>query len=285
MSEKRPLKKGDRVFLIDGSSFIFRAYFAMFKAAQSRGRAFSRSDGLPVGAIMTFSSMMWKIMREGIDGKKPTHVGVIFDAPGDGVRNEIYPQYKANRDDPPEDLGPQFPLMREVVKAFGMKPIEEPGYEADDLIAAYAREAREQQAEVLIIAGDKDLMQLVRKGVTMYDPMPGNERKIGEKEVEEKFGVEPERVPDVQALCGDATDNVPGVPGIGIKTAALLIQEYGDLDTLLKNAEKIKQDKRRQTLIDNAELARVSKKLVLLDDKAPLKIPLDMLGVDGSDPK
>jgi DNA polymerase-1 len=285
MSEKRPLKKGDRVFLIDGSSFIFRAYFAMFKAAQSRGRAFSRSDGLPVGAIMTFSSMMWKIMREGIDGKKPTHVGVIFDAPGDGFRNEIYPEYKANRDDPPEDLVPQFPLMREVVKAFGMKPIEEPGYEADDLIAAYAREAREKQAEVLIIAGDKDLMQLVRKGVTMYDPMPGNERKIGEKEVEEKFGVEPERVPDVQALCGDATDNVPGVPGIGIKTAALLIQEYGDLETLLKNAEKIKQDKRRQTLIDNAELARVSKKLVLLDDKAPLKIPLDMLGVDGSDPK
>jgi DNA polymerase-1 len=281
MSEIRPLKKGDRVFLIDGSSFIFRAYFAMFKAAQSRGKAFTRSDGLPVGAIMTFSSMMWKLMREGIDGKKPTHVGVVFDAQGDGFRNEIYPDYKGHREDPPEDLVPQFPLMREVVKAFGMKPIEEKGYEADDLIAAYSREAREKGAEVLIIAGDKDLMQLVRKGVTMYDPMPGNERKIGEKEVEEKFGVEPARVPDVQALCGDATDNVPGVPGIGIKTAALLIQEYGDLETLLKNAGKIKQDKRRQTLIDNAELARISKKLVLLDDRAPLKIPLDQLGFDG----
>lgn len=284
MSEIRPLKKGDRVFLIDGSSFIFRAYFAMFKAAQSRGRAFTRSDGLPVGAIMTFCSMMWKLMREGIDGKKPTHVGVVFDAPGDGFRNEIYSEYKANRDDPPDDLIPQFPLMRDAVKAFGLKPIEEPRYEADDLIAAYSREAREKGAEVLIIAGDKDLMQLVRKGVTMYDPMPGNERKIGEKEVEEKFGVEPERVPDVQALCGDTSDNVPGVPGIGIKTAALLIQEYGDLETLLKNAEKIKQDKRRQTLIDNAELARVSKKLVLLDDQAPLKLPLDQLGFDGGDP-
>ncbi len=284
MSEIRPLKRGDRVFLIDGSSFIFRAYFAMFKAAQSRGKAFTRSDGLPVGAIMTFSSMMWKLMREGIDGKKPTHVGVIFDAQGEGFRNEIYPEYKANRDDPPDDLIPQFPLMREVVKAFGLRPIEEKGYEADDLIAAYSREAREIGAEVLIIAGDKDLMQLVRKGVTMYDPMPGNERKIGEKEVEEKFGVEPERVPDVQALCGDATDNVPGVPGIGIKTAALLIQEYGDLETLLQNAEKIKQDKRRQTLLDNAELARISKKLVLLDDHAPLKIPLDQLGFDGGDP-
>jgi DNA polymerase-1 len=284
MSEIRPLKKGDRVFLIDGSSFIFRAYFAMFKAAQSRGKAFTRSDGLPVGAVMTFCSMMWKLMREGIDGKKPTHVGCIFDAAGDGFRNEIYPEYKANREAPPDDLIPQFPLMRDAAKAFGMKPIEEAGYEADDLIATYSREAREAGAEVLIIAGDKDLMQLVRKGVTMYDPMPGNERKIGEKEVEEKFGVEPERVPDVQALCGDSTDNVPGVPGIGIKTAALLIQEYGDLETLLKNAEKIKQDKRRQTLIDNAELARVSKKLVLLDDHAPLKIPLDQLGFDGGDP-
>ncbi len=285
MSEIRPLKKGDRVFLIDGSSFIFRAYFAMFKAAQSRGKAFTRSDGMPVGAVMTFCSMMWKLMREGIDGKKPTHVGCIFDAPGDGFRNEIYPEYKANREAPPEDLIPQFPLMRDAAKAFGFKPIEETGFEADDLIATYSREAREAGAEVLIIAGDKDLMQLVRKGVTMYDPMPGNERKIGEKEVEEKFGVEPERVPDVQALAGDSTDNVPGVPGIGIKTAALLIQEYGDLETLLKNAEKIKQDKRRQTLIDNAELARISKKLVLLDDHAPLKIPLEQLGFDGGNPE
>ncbi len=145
MSEVRPIKRGDRVFLIDGSSYIFRAYFAMFKAAQSRGSAFTRSDGLPVGAVMTFSSMLWKLMREGIDGKKPTHVGVVFDAPGDGFRNEIYPEYKANRDAPPDDLIPQFPLMRDAVRAFGLIPIEEPRYEADDLIATYSREASENR--------------------------------------------------------------------------------------------------------------------------------------------
>jgi DNA polymerase-1 len=285
MAKKRPIKRGDHVFLIDGSSYIFRAYFAMFKAAQSRGRSFTRSDGLPVGAVMTFSSMLWKLMREGIDGKQPSHVGVVFDAAGDGFRNEIYPEYKANRDAPPEDLVPQFPLMRDAVRAFGLIPIEEAGFEADDLIASYTRVALEKGADVTIVAGDKDLMQLVRKGVAMYDPMPGNERRIGEKEVEEKFGVEPARVPDVQALAGDSTDNVPGVPGIGIKTAALLLQEFGDLETLLKNTAKIKQQKRRETLEQNAGLARISKKLVLLDDHAPLKIPLEELTFAGCEAK
>jgi DNA polymerase-1 len=279
-SAAKAAKSGKHVFLVDGSSYIFRAYFAMFKAAQSRGRAFTRSDGLPVGAVMTFSNMLWKLLREGIDGVRPTHVAVVFDASGEGYRNEIYPEYKANRDDPPDDLIPQFPLMREVVKAFGLTPIELDGYEADDLIATYAREALSSGADVTIVAGDKDLMQLIRPGVKMYDPMPGRERWIGPKEVEEKFGVPPEKVAEVQSLAGDSTDNVPGVPGIGVKTAAQLIIEYGDLETLLKRASEIKQEKRRQSLIEFAEQARVSKKLVLLDDKSPVKLKLDDFELD-----
>jgi DNA polymerase-1 len=268
-------KTSDHVFLVDGSSYIFRAYFAMFKAAQSRGRAFTRSDGLPVGAVMTFCNMLWKLLREGIDGIKPTHLAVVFDATSEGYRNDIYPEYKANRDEPPDDLVPQFPLMREAVKAFGLIPIELERYEADDLIATYAREALGSGADVTIVAGDKDLMQLIRPGIKMYDPMPGRERWIGPKEVEEKFGVGPEKVAEVQALAGDSTDNVPGVPGIGVKTASQLINEYGDLETLLKRASEIKQDKRRQSLIEFAEQARVSKKLVLLDDKAPVQLKLN----------
>ena len=273
-------KDGGHIFLIDGSSYIFRAYFAMFKAAQSRGRAFTRSDGLPVGAVMTFSNMMWKLMREGIDGIKPSHIAVVFDASGDGFRNKIYPAYKGNRDDPPDDLIPQFPLMREVVKAFGLLPIELAGYEADDLIATYAREALEGGCDVTIVAGDKDLMQLIKPGIKMYDPMPGRERWIGPKEVEEKFGVGPDKVAEVQSLAGDSTDNVPGVPGIGVKTAAQLIREYGDLETLLSRASEIKQDKRRQSLIEFAEQARVSKKLVLLDDKSPVETRLKEFLID-----
>ena len=273
-------KARDHVFLVDGSSYIFRAYFAMFKAAQSRGRAFTRSDGLPVGAVMTFCNMLWKLMREGIDSVKPSHIAVVFDAAGDGFRNEIYPEYKANRDAAPDDLIPQFPLMREAVKAFGLVPIELANYEADDLIATYAGAALAAGADVTIVAGDKDLMQLIRPGVKMYDPMPGRERWIGSKEVEEKFGVPPEKVAEVQSLAGDSTDNVPGVPGIGVKTAAQLINEYGDLETLLKHASEIKQDKRRQSLIEFAEQARVSKRLVLLDDKAPVQLKLDDFVVD-----
>src|SRR6185312_5495157 len=222
----RPLQKGDQVFLVDGSSYVFRAYFAMFKAAQSRGRSFTRSDGLPIGAVLTFSNMLWKLLREGLSGTKPTHVAVVFDYSEKTFRNEIYPDYKGHRPDPPSELIPQFPLMREAVKAFGLVPIEQKRYEADDIIATYSRLALERGADVTIVAGDKDLMQLVRPGINMYDPMPGNERRIGPEEVKEKFGVPPEKVPEVQALVGDTTDNVPGVPGIGVKTAAQLIGEF-----------------------------------------------------------
>src|SRR3954452_21527088 len=164
MSEARPLKAGDHVFLIDVSSFVFRAYFAMFKAAQSRGRSFTRSDGLPIGAVLTFSNMMWKLLREGLNGIKPTHMAVVFDYSEKTFRNEIYPEYKGHRPDPPSELVPQFPLIREAVKAFGLLPIEQKGFEADDIIATYSRLALDQRADVLIIAGDKDLMQLVKPG-------------------------------------------------------------------------------------------------------------------------
>jgi DNA polymerase-1 len=279
----RPLRPGDHVFLIDGSSFVFRAYFAMFKAAQSRGRSFTRSDGLPVGGVMAFCNMMWKLLREGLDGVNPTHMAVVFDYSGTTFRNDIFSDYKGHRPEPPDELIPQFPLMRDAVRAFGLIPIEQEGFEADDLIATYARVAREAGADVTIVAGDKDLMQLVRDGVTMYDPMPGNERKIGRDEVIAKFGVPPEKVPDVQALIGDPTDNVPGVPGIGVKTAAQLIGEYGDLDALLARASEIKQEKRRQTLLDNADTALMSRRLVLLDDHVDVTCPLDDLLLDGRD--
>ncbi|MGA8294178.1 MAG: 5'-3' exonuclease H3TH domain-containing protein, partial [Rhodoplanes sp.] len=277
-------KKGDHVFLIDGSSFVFRAYFAMFKAAQSRGRSFTRSDGLPIGGVLTFCNMLWKILREGLNEVKPTHLAVVFDYSGKSFRNEIYTDYKGHRPEPPDELIPQFPLMRDAVRAFGLVPIEQEGYEADDLIATYARIARKTGADVTIVAGDKDLMQLVRDGVTMYDPMPGNERRIGRDEVIARFGVPPEKVTEVQALIGDTTDNVPGVPGIGVKTAAQLIGEYGDLETLLKHAPEIKQEKRRQSLIEFAEQARMSKKLVELDDHVALDCPLEETRLDGRNP-
>jgi DNA polymerase-1 len=277
-------KKGDHVFLIDGSSFVFRAYFAMFKAAQSRGRSFTRSDGLPIGGVLTFCNMLWKILREGLNEVKPTHLAVVFDYSGKSFRNEIYTEYKGHRPEPPDELIPQFPLMRDAVRAFGLVPIEQEGYEADDLIATYARVAREASADVTIVAGDKDLMQLVRDGVTMYDPMPGNERRIGRDEVITRFGVPPEKVTEVQALIGDTTDNVPGVPGIGVKTAAQLIGEYGDLETLLKHAPEIKQEKRRQSLIEFAAQARMSKQLVELDDHVALDCPLEQTRLDERDP-
>jgi DNA polymerase I len=280
----RKLKKGDHVFLIDGSSFIFRAYFAMFKAAQSRGRSFTRSDGMPTGAVLTFCNMLWKLLREGQNGVMPTHFAVVFDYSGTSFRNEIYTDYKGHRPDPPDELVPQFPLMRDAVRAFGLIPVEQQGFEADDLIATYSRIAVEAGADVSIIAGDKDLMQLVREGVMMFDPMPGNERRIDAGEVMKKFGVPPDKVVDVQALIGDPTDNVPGVPGIGVKTAAQLIGEYGDLETLLSRASEIKQEKRRQSLIEFAEQARLSKRLVTLDDDVAVKIPLEDLPLDGRDP-
>ncbi|MGB0085558.1 MAG: DNA polymerase I [Rhodomicrobiaceae bacterium] len=283
--EPRPVKEGDRVYLIDGSTYIFRAYFAMFKAAQARGRSFTRSDGTPVGAVMTFCNMLWKILREGIDDGRPTHIAVIFDHSGESFRNALYDQYKANRDEPPEELVPQFPLIREAVRAFGLLPIELEGFEADDLIATYAKHAVAAGAHVTMVSGDKDLMQLVGPSVSMYDPMPGNERRIGPDEVMVKFGVGPERVVDVQALSGDATDNVPGVPGIGVKTASQLINEYGDLDTLLANAASIKQTMRRERLQQYADQARLSRELVRLKDDVPVETPIDHTCLREIDPK
>jgi DNA polymerase-1 len=278
----RPVKKGDHVFLVDGSSYIFRAYFAMFAAAQKSGKKLTRSDGLPIGGVLAFSNMLFKLLREGFNQVKPTHVAVVFDYSEKTFRNEIYPDYKGHRPDPPDELIPQFPVMREAVRAFGLLPIEQKGYEADDIIATYARQAVEAGADATIVAGDKDLMQLVRPGVGMFDPMPGRERPIGREEVIEKFGVPPEKVPEVQALIGDTTDNVPGVPGIGVKTAALLINEYGDLETLLTRASEIKQEKRRQALIEHAETARISKKLVVLDDHVPVDLPIEKLCLAGA---
>jgi DNA polymerase-1 len=278
----RPLQKGDHVFLIDGSSYIFRAYFAMFAAAQKSGKKLTRSDGLPIGGVLAFSNMLFKLLREGFNGVKPTHVAVVFDHSEKTFRNEIYPDYKGHRPDPPDELIPQFPLMRDAVRAFGLIPVEQPGFEADDIIATYARQAVEAGADATIVAGDKDLMQLVRPGISMFDPMPGRERPIGREEVIEKFGVPPEKVPEVQALIGDSTDNVPGVPGIGVKTAALLINEFGDLETLLARASEIKQEKRRQSLIDFAEQARMSKRLVLLDDRVTVDCPIHRLCLDGA---
>jgi DNA polymerase-1 len=281
----QPPKNGDRIYLVDGSTYIFRAYFAMFKASQARGSSFTRSDGTPTGAVMTFCNMLWKMLREGLDGGPPTHVGVIFDHAGDTFRNEIYDGYKANRDAPPDELVPQFPLIRDAVRAFGLTPIEQAGFEADDIIATYARLATAAGARVVIVSGDKDLMQLVGPDVEMYDPMPGKERLIGPDEVVAKFGVGPDKVVEVQALAGDATDNVPGVPGIGLKTAAQLIMQFGDVETLLERAGEITQNKRRENLIAHAEQARISRRLVELDRAVPLDHPLDVLTLPDIDAK
>ncbi len=282
----KPIGPGDRVFLIDGSNFIFRAYFQSMN--QDR-RYLYRSDGLPTGAVRLFATKMLQFVTDGVLGQKPTHLGIVFDKSENSFRKALYPQYKANRSDPPEDLVPQMPLMRETVRAFGLIPIEQDTYEADDLIATYARQAVDAGAEVLIVSADKDLMQLIEPGVSMYDPASGvagakgsrEERKIGAEGVIEYFGVPPERVVDVQSLAGDSTDNVPGAPGIGIKTAAQMIQEYGDLDTLLARASEIKQPKKRETLTDPGvvEKVRMSRKLVELVRDVPLQTPLVELGL------
>ncbi|MET0336211.1 MAG: DNA polymerase I, partial [Caulobacter sp.] len=233
-----------------------------------------KSDGLPVGAVSGFCNMLFKLMRD-MQGDAPTHLAVIFDHSEKTFRNAMYDQYKAHRPPPPEDLVPQFPLVREATLAFGVPSIELPGYEADDLIAAYACKVRDAGGEVVIVSSDKDLMQLIDDSVSMYDPMKNV--RLGREQVIEKFGVPPERVVDVQALCGDSVDNVPGAPGIGIKTASALINEYGDLDTLLARAGEIKQQKRRETLIDFADQIRLSRALVKLDCDTPLPEPLDEL--------
>ena len=281
----RPVRPGDHVFLVDGSSFVFRAYFQSIRQDQKYNY---RSDRLPTGAVRIFATKLLQFVREGATGIKPTHLAIIFDKSENSFRKALYPLYKANRSEPPEDLVPQFPLMREAVRAFGMMPVEQDTYEADDLIATYARQAKEQGADVLIISADKDLMQLLGPGIAMYDPASGerDERRISEKEVVDYFGVPPNRVVDVQALAGDSTDNVPGAKGIGMKTAALLIQEYGDLDTLLSRAHEITQPKRREALTEPAavELIRVSQKLVQLVDDVEVKVPLDQLAHPEPDP-
>jgi DNA polymerase I len=274
--QARPPKKGDHVFLVDGSSYIFRAYHALPPLNR-------KSDGLQVNAVLGFCNMLWKLMRDMKPEERPTHLAVVFDKSERTFRNEMYAEYKANRTEPPDDLRPQFAFIREAVRAFDLPCLEQIGFEADDLIATYVREACEAGANATIVASDKDLMQLVTDCVVMYDTM--KDRKIGIPEVIEKFGVPPEKVIEVQALIGDSTDNVPGVPGIGVKTAAQLIGEYGDLETLLARAGEIKQEKRRQSLIDNAEKARLSKKLVTLDAHVALDVPLADLAVHEPDYK
>src|SRR5437588_52083 len=266
--------KGDHVFLVDGSGYIFRAYHALPPLNR-------KSDGLQVNAVLGFCNMLWKLLREMPPDNRPTHLAVVFDKSEVTFRNKLYPDYKAHRSAAPDDLIPQFPLIREAVRAFDLPCLEQIGFEADDLIATYVREACERGATATIVSSDKDLMQLVTDCVTMYDTM--KDRRIGIPEVIEKFGVPPEKVVDVQALAGDTSDNVPGVPGIGVKTAAQLIVEYGDLETLLLRAGEIKQPKRREALIENAEKARISRQLVLLDDKAQLEVPLDELAMHEPD--
>jgi DNA polymerase-1 len=271
----RPLKPGDHLFLVDGSSYIFRAYHALPPLTR-------KADGLPVGAVSGFCNMLWRLLRETIEGEKPTHLAVIFDHSSQTFRNQIYDAYKAQRPPPPEDLVPQFGLVKEATRAFDIAAIEQQGFEADDLIATYARLAREAGATATIVASDKDLMQLVGNGVTMFDTM--KDRRIDVAEVIEKFGVPPERVVDVQALAGDSVDNVPGVPGIGLKTAAQLITDYGDLESLLARAGEIKQPKRREALIEHAGMARISRRLVALEDNVPLAHPVEALGVHPPEP-
>jgi DNA polymerase-1 len=257
--------------LIDGSGYIFRAFFAI-------KTPMTRPDGTPVGAVFGFCSMLWKLLQ----GQECDHVAVIFDAGRRSFRNDIYAEYKAHRPEPPPELVPQFGLVREATRAFNVPAIEVPGLEADDLIATYARRAAETGAKVTIISSDKDLMQLIRPGVEMFDPLKS--KPIGEGEVREKFGVGPERVVDVQSLAGDSTDNVPGVPGIGVKTAAELINAFGDLDALLARAGEIKQPKRREALLANADMARISRELVRLRDDCDLPAPIESFAKQRPDP-
>ena len=272
----KPLKAGDHVFLVDGSGYIFRAYHALPPLTR-------KSDGLQVNAVLGFCNMLWKLMRDMKPEEKPTHLAVVFDKSEHTFRNEMYAEYKAHRPEAPSDLIPQFGLIREAVRAFDIPVLEQGGFEADDLIATYARLACEAKATTTVVSSDKDLMQLVGPTVMMYDTM--KDKRIGPAEVVEKFGVPPEKIIEVQALIGDSVDNVPGVPGIGVKTAAQLIGEYGTLEKLLARAGEIKQQKRRESLIQYADQARLSKKLVTLDVNVPLEIGVADLAVHEPDYK
>ena len=264
------------IYLVDGSTYIFRAYHALPPLTR-------KSDGFPVGAISGFCNMLDKLIKDEREKNNLTHLLVIFDASGKTFRNDIYPEYKANRSSPPEDLIPQFPVIRKATDAFNVNHVEMLGYEADDLIASYAKAAINEKMKVTIVSSDKDLMQLVKEDVSMLDTMKN--RLIQKNEVIEKFGVEPKKVIDVQSLAGDSIDNIPGVPGIGIKTAALLINEYGNLDNLLEKASNIKQNKRRESLIEFADQARLSRELVTLKEDIELPIPIKNTEIQSIDPE
>ena len=264
MSEKKHL------FLIDGSGYIFRAYYAL-------PPLYRKSDGLPTGAVNGFCNMLFKLIEDTKSNSKPTHLAVIFDSARKTFRNDIYSDYKANRGEPPEDLIPQFQIIKDSVTAFGIPSIELAGFEADDIIATYARQAADKNWKVSIVSSDKDLMQVVTKDINLIDTMKN--KSIGIEDVKEKFGVAPDRVIDVQALAGDSSDNVPGAPGIGLKTAALLINEYDNLENLLESADQIKQNKRRESLINNKELIKISKQLVTLKDDVTNIQSLDTLNI------
>ena len=268
--------KKKHIYLVDGSTYIFRAYHALPPLTR-------KSDGFPVGAISGFCNMLDKLIKDEREKNNLTHLLVIFDASGKTFRNEIYPEYKANRSTPPDDLIPQFPVIRKATDAFNVTHVEMLGYEADDLIASYAKAAVDEQMKVTIVSSDKDLMQLVKEDVSMLDTMKN--RLIKKNEVIEKFGVEPNRVIDVQSLAGDSVDNIPGVPGIGIKTASLLINEYDNLDNLLEKASNIKQNKRRESLIEFADQARLSRELVTLKDDVELPIPIKNIEIQSINPE
>ncbi len=271
------MKKGDHLFLVDGSGFIFRAFHAIPPLNR-------KTDGLPVNAVSGFCNMLWKLLTDARDtsvGVTPTHFAVIFDYSSKTFRNDLYNLYKANRTAPPEDLIPQFGLIRYATRAFNLPCIEKEGYEADDLIATYARLAEAAGADVTIVSSDKDLMQLVTENVSMYDSM--KDKQISIPEVVEKWGVTPDKMIDLQAMTGDSTDNVPGIPGIGPKTAAQLLEEFGDLDTLLARAGEIKQQKRRENIIANADLARLSRELVTLKVDTPIDVPVEDLHLEPQD--
>jgi DNA polymerase-1 len=282
----------DRVFLIDGSNFIFRAYYQSIR--QDKKYQY-RSDGLPTGALRLFAVKLFQFMREGALDIMPTHLCVVFDKPGKSFRKEIYPDYKIHRSAPPDDLISQFPLMRQVVKAFGLCSVEMDYYEADDIIATYSQKIKERGGKTLIISADKDLMQLVGPDVAMYDPASGRpgesgsraERYIDEAAVFDYFGVYPNRVIDVQSLSGDASDNIPGAPGIGVKTAAKLINDYGSLDNLLSRASEISQNKRRLILTDPevVKSINISRRLVTLYDQTPVTADINDMSLRSFNPE
>ena len=259
------IKKNDHFYLIDGSGYIFRAYYALPPLTR-------KSDGMPTGAVSGFCNMLFKLLEDSksnVNEHRPTHFAVIFDSARKNFRNEIYSDYKANRSDAPEDLIPQFEYIRKSVLAFNLPSVELINYEADDLIATYSEQILKEGAKVTIVSSDKDLMQLYKKNIRIYDPMKN--KFINQDDIDKKFGVKPDKIIDVQALAGDSSDNVPGVPGIGIKTASSLINQYGNLENLIRNTKNIKQNKRRETIQENTDKALISKKLVTLKKDVPVK--------------